>query len=67
MRNTVALGAITLGLIWAQAPASVRDGVYSAEQARKGEALYRQESYQEVEPFNDEPYAHHWFEKRLKP
>ena len=43
MRNTVALGAITLGLIWAQAPASVRDGVYSAEQARKGEALYRQE------------------------
>jgi len=43
MRGTVALGAITLGLIWAQAPASVRDGVYSAEQARKGEALYRQE------------------------
>ena len=43
MRNTVALGAITLGLIWAQTPASVRDGVYSAEQARKGEALYRQE------------------------
>jgi len=43
MRNAVALGAITLGLIWAQAPASVRDGVYSAEQARKGEALYRQE------------------------
>ena len=43
IRGTVALGAITLGLIWAQAPASVRDGVYSAEQARKGEALYRQE------------------------
>ena len=43
MRNTVALGAITLGLIWAQAPASVWDGIYSAEQARKGEALYRQE------------------------
>ena len=43
MRNTVALGAITLGLIWAQAQASVWDGIYSAEQARKGEALYRQE------------------------
>src|SRR5665213_1764458 len=43
MRNTVALGAITMGLIWAQAPASVWDGIYSAEQARKGEALYRQE------------------------
>jgi mono/diheme cytochrome c family protein len=37
----VALGAIATGLIWAQA--SVWDGIYSAEQARKGEALYRQE------------------------
>jgi GNAT superfamily N-acetyltransferase len=27
--------------------------------------LYRRSGYQEVEPFNDEPYAHHWFEKRL--
>ena len=30
-----------MGSIWAQA--SVWDGIYSAEQARKGEALYRQE------------------------
>jgi ribosomal protein S18 acetylase RimI-like enzyme len=28
-------------------------------------ALYRAAGYREVEPFNDEPYAHHWFEKRL--
>jgi DNA-binding MarR family transcriptional regulator len=28
-------------------------------------ALYRSAGYSEVEPFNDEPYAHHWFEKRL--
>jgi GNAT superfamily N-acetyltransferase len=28
-------------------------------------ALYRTSGYVEVEPFNDEPYAHHWFEKRL--
>jgi ribosomal protein S18 acetylase RimI-like enzyme len=27
--------------------------------------LYRSMGYVEVEPFNDEPYAHHWFEKRL--
>ncbi|MGO8951227.1 MAG: GNAT family N-acetyltransferase [Ktedonobacterales bacterium] len=27
--------------------------------------LYRRCGYQEVEAFNDEPYAHHWFEKRL--
>jgi GNAT superfamily N-acetyltransferase len=28
-------------------------------------ALYRSAGYDEVAPFNDEPYAHHWFEKRL--
>lgn len=28
-------------------------------------ALYRHASYIEVPAFNDEPYAHHWFEKRL--
>jgi DNA-binding MarR family transcriptional regulator/GNAT superfamily N-acetyltransferase len=32
----------------------------------EAQALYRQEGYQEVAPFNAEPYAHHWFEKRLK-
>jgi DNA-binding MarR family transcriptional regulator/GNAT superfamily N-acetyltransferase len=28
-------------------------------------ALYRRTGYVEVERFNTEPYAHHWFEKRL--
>jgi len=28
-------------------------------------AMYRRSGYTEVAPFNDEPYAHHWFEKRL--
>jgi DNA-binding MarR family transcriptional regulator len=28
-------------------------------------ALYRSSGYAEVAAFNDEPYAHHWFEKRL--
>jgi len=28
-------------------------------------ALYRARGYREVAPFNAEPYAHHWFEKRL--
>ena len=34
-----------------------------------GEAqqLYRSSGYVEVEPFNDEPYAHHWFTKSLAP
>ena len=28
-------------------------------------ALYRSAGYREVDAFNDLPYAHHWFEKRL--
>jgi DNA-binding MarR family transcriptional regulator/GNAT superfamily N-acetyltransferase len=30
-------------------------------------ALYRSAGYREVAPFNDEPYAHYWFEKTLTP
>ena len=29
--------------------------------------LYRSSGYREVAPFNDEAYAHHWFEKPLPP
>ena len=29
-------------------------------------ALYRSEGYREVPAFNDEPFAHHWFEKILR-
>jgi GNAT superfamily N-acetyltransferase len=32
---------------------------------REAIALYRRSGYVEVEAFNDELYAHHWFEKRL--
>ena len=28
--------------------------------------LYHSSGYEEVPPFNDEFYAHHWFEKRLR-
>jgi DNA-binding MarR family transcriptional regulator len=28
-------------------------------------ALYRASGFEEVPAFNDEPYAHHWFEKRI--
>jgi GNAT superfamily N-acetyltransferase len=31
----------------------------------EAQALYRKEGYLEVDAFNDEPYAHHWFEKYL--
>jgi DNA-binding MarR family transcriptional regulator/GNAT superfamily N-acetyltransferase len=32
---------------------------------KEAQALYRHAGYQEVTAFNDEPYAHHWFEKQL--
>ena len=28
-------------------------------------SLYRAAGYREVPAFNDEPYAHHWFEKTI--
>ena len=31
----------------------------------EAQSLYRSAGYREVEAFNDEPYAHHWFEKTL--
>jgi DNA-binding MarR family transcriptional regulator/GNAT superfamily N-acetyltransferase len=30
-------------------------------------SLYRSAGWVEVAPFNDEAYAHHWFEKRIQP
>ena len=33
---------------------------------RAATTLYRAAGYTEVPAFNDEPYAHHWFEKRLR-
>jgi DNA-binding MarR family transcriptional regulator/GNAT superfamily N-acetyltransferase len=29
-------------------------------------SLYRSAGYLEVAPFNDEPYAHHWFQKQIE-
>jgi DNA-binding MarR family transcriptional regulator len=31
----------------------------------EAQSLYRSSGYREVPAFNDEPYAHHWFEKQL--
>ena len=33
---------------------------------REAQALYRRNGYREVPAFNDEPHAHHWFEKRVR-
>ena len=31
----------------------------------EAQSLYRRHGFREVPAFNDEPYAHHWFEKAL--
>ena len=31
----------------------------------EAQSLYRRNGFREVRAFNDEPYAHHWFEKAL--
>jgi len=31
----------------------------------EAQSLYRRHGFREVSAFNDEPYAHHWFEKTL--
>lgn len=33
----------------------------------EAQALYRRNGYREVAAFNDDPYANHWFEKRIDP
>ena len=37
------------------------------ESLKEAQALYRSSGFVEVPAFNDEPYAQHWFEKRLRP
>lgn len=36
------------------------------ETLKEAQSLYRKSGYVEVDPFNNEPYAHHWFEKHMK-
>ncbi len=38
----------------------------SNESLEEAHALYRSAGYVEVEPFNNERYAHHWFQKRIE-
>jgi ribosomal protein S18 acetylase RimI-like enzyme len=52
----------------AELEARVEGGVIRLETNRalvEAIAMYRSAGYVEIEPFNDERYAHHWFEKRL--
>ncbi len=63
------LGRRLLGELETQALAQGADTVRLDTNRSLTEAigLYRAAGYHEVDAFNDEPYAHHWFEKTLKP
>ena len=32
---------------------------------KEAQTLYRKAGYSEIDRFGDNPYAHHWFEKKL--
>jgi DNA-binding MarR family transcriptional regulator/GNAT superfamily N-acetyltransferase len=61
------IGRRLLAELEARARADGRRVVRLDTNRNLGEAmnLYRSSGYREVEAFSDEPYAHHWFEKRL--
>jgi DNA-binding MarR family transcriptional regulator/GNAT superfamily N-acetyltransferase len=61
------LGRRLLGELEAYARAAGATTIRLETNRTLGEAiaLYRRSGYCEVAAFNDEPYAHHWFEKRL--
>ena len=47
------------------APACRRFASTPTEALKEAQALYRKLGYREIARFNANPYAHHWFEKRL--
>jgi DNA-binding MarR family transcriptional regulator/GNAT superfamily N-acetyltransferase len=63
------LGRRLLSCLEAEAAASGARTVRLETNQTLAEAigLYRASGYREVAAFNDEPYAHHWFEKTLDP
>jgi len=62
------IGRRMLEALEAEAPCLGLDVLRLETNRALGEAirLYRTAGYQEVPRFNDDPYAHHWFEKRLR-
>ena len=47
----------------ARGHATVR--LYTNRSLAEAKALYRARGYREIARYNDDPYADHWFEKRL--
>ena len=40
--------------------------LYTNRSLDEAKAMYRAAGYVEIDRYNDDPYAHHWFEKRLR-
>jgi DNA-binding MarR family transcriptional regulator/GNAT superfamily N-acetyltransferase len=56
------VGRRLLAELESRAPARIR--LETSHHLTEAIALYGKAGYVEVAPFNDEPFAHHWFEKR---
>ena len=39
--------------------------LYTNRSLDEAKAMYRSRGYAEIARYNDDPYANHWFEKRL--
>jgi hypothetical protein len=40
--------------------------LYTNRSLGEAKAMYRSRGYEEIPRYNDDPYANHWFEKRLR-
>jgi DNA-binding MarR family transcriptional regulator/GNAT superfamily N-acetyltransferase len=61
------IGARILGALEEQAIAMGQRSVrlYTNRSLSEAKAMYRSRGYEEIPRYNDDPYANHWFEKRL--
>ncbi len=66
-RRGIGLGKRLLGHLEGEVQSSGRRRVLLDTNARLAEAIsmYRALGYHDIERYNDNPYAHHWFEKAL--
>jgi GNAT superfamily N-acetyltransferase len=66
-RRGIGLGKRLLGHLEGEVQSSGRGRVLLDTNARLPEAIamYRALGYRDIERYNDNPYAHHWFEKLL--
>ena len=67
-RRGIGLGKRLLGHLEAEARSSGRSRVVldTNESLAEAISMYRSLGYDAIERYNDNPYAHHWFEKTLR-